>query len=217
MLKGSDFSDGFGGYVAPDPIVRTISVNNTEYKIRKKESESGTPYMSAICFENQKIILSGDFLINLSDSNLVARIKEEIKNLEQQETNYQQDLCSDVLLLREKCRSVGIIVDEDLGGNFKYFLNKYLKAKGISRDFYSTKLNGDTYKINYNGASLSLQQFLKTVEDELNQPSFEELLQEFQQLLKKPQTQTTKVKITELRQKLYSVGSKPELKKANLI
>lgn len=214
MLKGSNFSDSFGGYVAPDPIVRTITVESVEYKIRKG---NGAPYMSAICFENQKTELSGNFLIDFSNENLAARIKEEIEKLKQIEISYQNSLNSDVALLRKVCQSVGVEVDEDLGGNFKYFLNKYLKAKDISKDFYISKLNGDTYKINYNGVSLSLQQFLKTVEDELKQPSFEELLQEFKGLLKKPQTPTTKAKVTQLRQKLYSVGSKTQLKQANLI
>lgn len=214
MLKGSNFSDSFGGYVPPDPIVRTITVDSVEYKIRKG---NGAPYMSAICFENQKTELSGNFLIDFSDENLVARIKEELLKLKETEIKYQNSLNSDVALLRKVCQSVGIEVDEDLGGNFKYFLNKYLKAKNISRDFYISKLNGDTYRINYNGVALSLQQFLQAVEDEVKQPSFEELLQEFKGLLKKPQTPATKAKVTQLRQRLYSVGSKSDLKKANLI
>lgn len=214
MLKGSNFSDSFGGYVAPDPIVRIITVDSVEYKIRKG---NGAPYMSAICFQNQKTALSGEYLLDFSDENLVARIKEEIEKLKQIENSYQNDLHSDVTLLRTVCQSVGIEVDEDLGGNFRYFLKEYLKAKNISREFYVSKLNGDTYKINYNGVSLSLQQFLETVEEELKQPSFEELLQEFKGLLKRPQTPTTKAKVTQLRQKLYSVGSKTQLKQANLI
>ena len=203
-LKGSDFSDSFGGYAPPDPVVRVIS----NYKIRK--ADHGVPYLK-LCYENQSVALRGNFLLDSSDADLIERIREETGKLKVKEQEYQKTLISDVALLREVCKSVGVEVDEYIEGNFKYFLNQYLKSKGLDWDFYVVKLNGNSYAIEWNG-SHSLSAFLQLVDKELNKPTFEQLIVEFKALLKKPQTSGNRKKIDEIRDLLYKQGTRDQLR-----
>ena len=152
----SSVGDYLGGCVA-DPLLRTITVDSREIEIRK--AEHGTPYTNII-YKNQTTSLRGDFLLDFSDENLISRIREEIAILKLKEEKYQESLSNDVALLRQICASVGIQVDEDIQGNFKYFLHKYLKAKGNGDiDFYIAKGNGDSYEVIYEGFH-SLKDFL---------------------------------------------------------
>jgi hypothetical protein len=159
----SSVGDYLGGYVAPDPLVRKIEVDGKTYEIRKGENCS--PYMSAICYKNQESNLKGEFLLNFSDENLISRIREEIRSLKQKEAEYQNNISNDVSLLRQVCDSVGIVVDEDIQGNFKYFLSKYLKAKNIEVEFRVYKSNDSTYEIDYKG-SHSFSSFLTLLNEE---------------------------------------------------